>query len=216
MLFSLLISDIIYSVLFIGGICEFDSKELRRVSKAGAIYHKCRWFKQLRNLSEEWDMSFNGEEGESRCQSAPGADLRRGWISQALFPAAEWKEDAGHLWVLSQPSALTDIPASRGWFLIGAGGYVKSRKINFAASGKSLCGSEPHSLAGIAAAPRGSRRSVFWDGLYLALPIATAPCTLIPSHKAAATLVLYSTSIGKVGSQDIALSHGYFSVFASV
>lgn len=96
------------------------------------------------------------------------------------------------------------------------GGYVKSKKINFAASGKSLCGSEPHSLAGIAAAPRGSRGSVFWDGLYLALPIAMAPCTLIPSHKAAVTLLLYSTSIGKVGSQDIALSHGYFSVFASV
>lgn len=61
--------------------------------------------------------------------------------------------------------------------------------------------------------PRGSRRGVFWDGLYLALPIAMAPCTLIPSHKAAATLGLYSTSIGKVGSQDIALSHGYLLAF---
>lgn len=89
-------------------------------------------------------------------------------------------------------------------------------KRNFIDLGKGYCRPEPRSVASAAAAPREEGEVYFGMICYLPLHIATAPCALIPSHKAAATLALGSTSTGKVGSQAIALQLGHFSVFASV
>lgn len=109
-----------------------NDKELTGISNAEAIHHKCRWFKKLGDLSGRRDVSFKwGERGGNMSDYTWGRHLQ-GWISQTHFYGAGVKRE-GRLPVsaVTAINVLTDKPASRGWFLTGAGRYAKSRKTRF-------------------------------------------------------------------------------------
>lgn len=110
-----------------------NDKELRGISNAGAIHHKCRWFKQLRDLSEWWDMSFNvGGRGESRYQATPwGGHWQRADKPSSLLQSRSERRRLATCEGCHSHDALVDTPTSRGWFLTGAGDYAKSRKTEF-------------------------------------------------------------------------------------
>lgn len=87
----------------------------------------------------------------------------------------EWKEEVDYLWVLSQPSMLSQVNQLQeddSWLELE--GTQSQGKLNFADSGKRVPRPEPCSLAGTAAAAREEGGMYFGMVCMFLYPLSTA------------------------------------------